>query len=180
MKDFCSKTFATTNHAPPSPYLQNALQFSFLFFSFFLGLHLQPMEVPRPGVLLELRRPAYTTAAAMPDPNRVCNLHHSSRQGIEPATSWFLGRIHFRCAMMGTLKMLCNFVLGSSGYFGDMRHLPPSQPCSKPFPAPNSNISVWPHCASCTWTCSNNDPHPQTSPHEVRTGPRVQGAMHLL
>ena len=38
------------------------------------------MEVPRLGVKLELQLPAYTTATAMPDPIRVCDLHHSSRQ----------------------------------------------------------------------------------------------------
>ena len=33
-----------------------------------LGLHLRHMEVPRLGVKSELQLPAYTTAAAMPDP----------------------------------------------------------------------------------------------------------------
>ena len=36
------------------------------------------MEVSRLGVELELQLPAYTTA--MQDLNRVCDLHHSSRQ----------------------------------------------------------------------------------------------------
>ena len=42
----------------------------FFFFSllFFLGLHLQHMEIPRPGVESELQLLAYTTATAMPDP----------------------------------------------------------------------------------------------------------------
>ena len=39
------------------------------------------MEVPRLGVELELQLPAYTTVAAMQDLSRVCNLHHSLRQG---------------------------------------------------------------------------------------------------
>ena len=34
----------------------------------FLGLHLQHVEVPRPGIKSELQLPAYTTATAMPDP----------------------------------------------------------------------------------------------------------------
>ena len=38
------------------------------FLSFFLGLHLWHMEVPRLGVESELQLPAYTTATAMPDP----------------------------------------------------------------------------------------------------------------
>ena len=54
----------------------------FFFFSFFifLGLHLQHMEVPRLGAESELRLPAYATVTAMPDPSRVCELHHSSQQ----------------------------------------------------------------------------------------------------
>ena len=46
----------------------------------FLGPHLQHMEVPRLGVELELRLPAYTTAIATKDLSHVCNLHHSSWQ----------------------------------------------------------------------------------------------------
>ena len=38
------------------------------------------MEVPRPGVESELQLLAYITAAAMPDPSRICDLHHSSWQ----------------------------------------------------------------------------------------------------
>ena len=49
-------------------------------------LHLQHMEVLRLGVESELQLLAYTTATAMPDPSRVCNLHHSSwqRQILNP------------------------------------------------------------------------------------------------
>ena len=51
------------------------------FTSFFLGgLHLWHMEFPRLGVRLELRLVAYATATAMPEPSRICNLHHSSQQ----------------------------------------------------------------------------------------------------
>ena len=38
------------------------------------------MEVPRPGVKLELQLLAYATATAMSDPSHICNLYHSSRQ----------------------------------------------------------------------------------------------------
>ena len=40
------------------------------------------MEVPWLGVKLELQPPAYPTATvtAMPDPSRICDLHHTSRQ----------------------------------------------------------------------------------------------------
>ena len=46
--------------------------FSFLFF--FLVPHLPHMEVPRPGVKLQLQLPAYAKAMAMPDPSRICDL----------------------------------------------------------------------------------------------------------
>ena len=55
------------------------LLFIYLFLVF-LGLHPQHREVPRLGVESELELPAYTTAMATPDPSRVCDLHHSSRQ----------------------------------------------------------------------------------------------------
>ena len=51
----------------------------FFFFSF-LGLHSRHMEVPRLGVQLELKPPAYVRAIAMPDSSHVCNPHHSSGQ----------------------------------------------------------------------------------------------------
>ena len=38
------------------------------------------MKAPRLGVKLELQLPTYTTAIAMPDLSRVCDLHHSSQQ----------------------------------------------------------------------------------------------------
>ena len=38
------------------------------------------MEVPRLGTELELQLPAYTTATAMQDLSRVCDLYHSSQQ----------------------------------------------------------------------------------------------------
>jgi len=38
------------------------------------------MEIPRLGLQLELQLPAYTTATVTPDPSRICDLHHSSRQ----------------------------------------------------------------------------------------------------
>ena len=46
----------------------------------FLGPHLQHTEVPRLGVKSELQLPAQATATAIPDPNCVFNLHHSSWQ----------------------------------------------------------------------------------------------------
>ena len=51
----------------------------FIYFCW-LGPHLQHMEVPRLGVEWELQLPATATATAMPEPSRVCGLHHSSRQ----------------------------------------------------------------------------------------------------
>ena len=45
----------------------------FFFFFFFFWLHPGHLEVPRVGVKLELKLPAYTTATATPDPSHVCN-----------------------------------------------------------------------------------------------------------
>ena len=42
---------------------------------FFLGLHVQHMEVPRLGVKEELQLPVYTTVTAKRDPIHVCDLH---------------------------------------------------------------------------------------------------------
>ena len=56
------------------------LSFFFLLLFFFIGLHPQHMEVPRLGVKLELRLPAYTRATATVDPRCICDLHHSSQQ----------------------------------------------------------------------------------------------------
>ena len=68
------KTFCKSIHILTMLYLT--------FFFFFLGLHLQHMEVPRLGVKSEMQLPAYTTATAMPDPSYSCNLHCSSQQGL--------------------------------------------------------------------------------------------------
>ena len=51
-----------------------------LTFFFFLGPHMQHMEVPRPGIESELQLLATATATATQDPSLVCDLHHSSQQ----------------------------------------------------------------------------------------------------
>ena len=70
------------------------------------------IEVPRLGVESELQLLAYTTAAAMRDPSRICDLHHSSQQHRVPnALSEARDRtfvlmdasqIRFRCTTTGT------------------------------------------------------------------------------
>ena len=50
------------------------------FVCVFLGPHLRHTEVPRRGVELKLQLPTYSTARAMPDLSRICNLHHSSQK----------------------------------------------------------------------------------------------------
>ena len=77
----------------------------FFFFLVFSGPHLRHIEVPRPGVELELQLLAYTTATAKQDPSSVYDLHHSSQQcqilnllneaGIKPASSWMPVRFVF-------------------------------------------------------------------------------------
>ena len=78
----------------------------------FLGPPPRHMEVSRLGVELELQLPAYTTATAMADPSRVCDLHRSSRQHwiLNPLSKardrtcnlMDTSQIRFRCATMGT------------------------------------------------------------------------------
>ena len=53
--------------------------FFFFFVFFFLGCTRGIWRL-RLGVQSELQLLAYTTATAMPDPNRICHLHHSSWQ----------------------------------------------------------------------------------------------------
>ena len=49
-------------------------------FLLFLEPHLWHKEALRLGVELEIQLPAYTTAVAMGDPSRICDLHKSSGQ----------------------------------------------------------------------------------------------------
>ena len=60
----------------------------FLFLFFFLGPHLQQMEVPRRGGKSKLKPPTYATATAMPDPSCLCDLRHSlwPHQILNPLT----------------------------------------------------------------------------------------------
>ena len=54
--------------------------FLFFFFFCFVGPHWRHMQVPRLGIESELQRPTYARATDTPDPSRICNPHHSSRQ----------------------------------------------------------------------------------------------------
>ena len=54
--------------------------FSFFFLFVFLGLRLPHMEVPRPGVKLELQPLVYAIAIAVQDLNCIFDPHHSSWQ----------------------------------------------------------------------------------------------------
>ena len=56
--------------------------FCFCFFFSFSGPHLQHMEVPRPGVKSELQLQTCTTATAMQDLSRICDLCCSLLSGI--------------------------------------------------------------------------------------------------
>ena len=47
---------------------------------FFVGPHLQHMEIPRLGVELELQLLAYATTTATANPSCVCDLYRSSWQ----------------------------------------------------------------------------------------------------
>ena len=52
----------------------------YIFVFFFFRATPEAYEVPRLGIRSELQPPAYSIATAIPDPSRVCDLHHSSRQ----------------------------------------------------------------------------------------------------
>ena len=66
------------------------MELIFLCVCAILGLHPWHIEVPRLGVKLELRLPAYTTAIAMQDPSCICNLTTQQGQGsnLHPYGSW--------------------------------------------------------------------------------------------
>ena len=95
----------------PSLFYSFFLIFNFNF-NFFLGLHQQHIEIPRLGAESELQLLAYTTAIAIQNPSRICDLHHSSQQhqNLNPlskardrthvlmVTSW----VHYHWATMGT------------------------------------------------------------------------------
>ena len=82
------------------------------FFPFFLGPHLQHMEVLSLGIKLEIQLLAYTIASVMWDLSHICDLHHRSWQHQSPdplskardRTSILVdtSRIPFRCATKGT------------------------------------------------------------------------------
>ena len=93
----------------------SSVEFYFLFLFIFIYLFLSfcpSRAAPTAYGGLELLLPAYARATAMPDPSRVCNLHHSSwhRWTLNPLSkardrtrnlmipSW----IRFHCATMGT------------------------------------------------------------------------------
>ena len=94
--------------------------FLFLFFSgvcvcvcvCLLGLNPWHMEVPKPGVKLELQLPTYTSGTATPGLSCVCDLYHSSWQHwiLNPLSEardrtcdlMDTNRIHFCWAMTGT------------------------------------------------------------------------------
>ena len=67
-------SYSTTSKVSPATEKKNFLVFAFFFF---LGPHLQLMEVPRLGVELELQLPAYATVTAMQPPSCICNLHRT-------------------------------------------------------------------------------------------------------
>ena len=78
----------------------------------FLGPLPRYMEVPRLGVKLELKLPAYTTTTATWDPSHTCDLQHSSwwQGNLNPLSeardeTWILkdtSQICFCCTTVGT------------------------------------------------------------------------------
>ena len=71
-----------------------------IFFFVFLGPHPRPVEVPRPGVQLELQLPVYTTAIATQIPSQILN---PLREARDPTHNLIVpSRIRFCCATTGT------------------------------------------------------------------------------
>ena len=66
------------NKSHAFPFQLSPIYIFFLFF--FLGLHLQHMQVPPLGVDSELKLQTNATATVTPDPRYVCELHCSSGQ----------------------------------------------------------------------------------------------------
>ena len=90
----------------------------------FLRLHPWHMEVPKLGVYWELQLPAYTTATAMWDLSRDCDLHHTSWQchilnPLSEARDWTCilmdtNRVHFCWARTGTPREIHFWLTGIS------------------------------------------------------------------
>ena len=123
------------------------------------------MEVPGLGVKSELQLPACTTATAMQNLSRICNLHHSSWQCqilnplseardptlILTVPSW----IRFHCATLGTLSssflnlhpsvpLYVAYILKSQK---PLCH-PTAAPRSQAFCSPIPTLTLWP--GGCT------------------------------
>ena len=77
----------------------------FLFCFVFCSKRLQHMEVPSPGVELELQLPAYTTAHG-----NARSFTHWGRPGIKPESSWIL--------VIHKDDLLCKLLLSHDGNYG--------------------------------------------------------------
>ena len=75
---------------------------SYLFFFFFLWLHLWHMEVPWLGVKSEMQLYQIHTASVTYTATCSNSLTHWARPGIEPASSWILVRFLTHWATTGT------------------------------------------------------------------------------
>ena len=121
------------------------MEFHLFFFLCFLGLYPRLMEVPRLGVTSELQLLACTRAAATWDPNRICNVHHSSQQHPIPApvseardcTSVLMdaGRIRFHCPTRGTPNFTFSEIIFGHIFIQGLVFLAPSNMmgCSRIF-----------------------------------------------
>ena len=103
-----------------------------IYFFAFLVPRLQHMEVPRPGVQLEL--PSYTTATAISELSHICDLYHSSRQcriliplsEVRGQTYNLMvpSQIHFRCDKMGTPHIYYCITIFKNSYIGIRKMVP--------------------------------------------------------
>ena len=87
----------------------------FFFVFFFLGPHLQHMEVPRLGAKSELALQGYTTATL--NSSRICDLYHSSREHqILNPLSQARDRTHVLMDTSCTLNTLSHNCNSKSGF----------------------------------------------------------------
>ena len=74
------QSYSTGQSLPGKGSMPSSKGFCLFYLFAFSGPLPWHMEVPQLGVESELQSPASTTATATPDPSRVCDQHHSSRQ----------------------------------------------------------------------------------------------------
>ena len=129
----------------PSWVLDHFFSFFLLaFFLFFLGPHLQHMEISRLEVELELQLRAYTMSSATWDPSHFCDLHHSSQQCRIPDP---LSKARDRTCILTDTSQICfhcattELPPGPFPFNSNTIHLNPCHVSA--FSVPGTRLSAW-------------------------------------